>query len=375
MFQETRESPASASGNFQEQPASAGPEASTSEPVWTFRGYRLKASEFNQAMIHFFRSQVQRADVWRQRLDTTTNWAVLTTGATISIAFSESLGNHSLILLNTLLVTLFLFIEARRYRFYEVWSTRVRLMETDFFAAMLVPPFQPAADWAESLAENLLQPHFTISTWEALGRRYRRNYGWIYFILAVAWISNVWMYPTPVTSVADFVDRAGLGLIPGWLVLLAGVLYNGALLAIGLLTVTLQEASGEVWPRYGTLSGLIHLDGMLPERGPQGEGGWRAWFRPSYRRQQLLALIITDHAQPVSEKIMHEMKRGVTALSGTGMYTGQTRAVLLCALTATEVARLRSLVAGQDPKAVLIVSPAQEVSGGGFAPLKEMQEL
>jgi uncharacterized membrane protein len=375
MFQQPEEPSASASGRFQGQTASVGPEAATSEPVWTFRGYRLKAGEFNQAMIHFFRSQVQRADVWRQRLDMTTNWAVLTTGATISIAFSESLGNHSLIVLNTLLITLFLFIEARRYRFYEVFNTRVRLMETDFFAAMLVPPFQPAADWAESLAENLLQPHFTISTWEALGRRYRRNYGWIYFILAMAWLANVWMYPTPVTSTADFVNRAALGFIPGWVVLLAGVLFNGALLAVGLLTVTLQEASGEVWPRYGTLSSWIHMDGILPERGPQGERGWRAWFRPSYRRQQLLALIITDHAQAVSEKIMHEMKRGVTALAGTGMYTGQTRTVLLCALTATEVARLRAIVASQDPKAVLIVSPAQEVSGGGFAPLKETQEV
>jgi uncharacterized membrane protein len=45
----------------------------------------------------------------------------------------------------------------------------VRLMETDFFAAMLVPPFHPSPDWAEALAENLLLPHFPISTWEALG--------------------------------------------------------------------------------------------------------------------------------------------------------------------------------------------------------------
>lgn len=106
-------------------PSVGASEAPSPEPVWTFRGYRLKANEFNQAMIHLFRSQVSRADVWRQRLDITTNWAVLTTGATVSIAFSQNLGSHSVLLLDTLLVTLFLFIEARRYRFYEVWSTRV----------------------------------------------------------------------------------------------------------------------------------------------------------------------------------------------------------------------------------------------------------
>ena len=351
--------------------ASAAYEAA-SEPVWTFRGYKLKASEFNQAMIHFFRSQVSRADVWRQRLDMTTNWAVLTTGATISVAFTRELGNHSVILLNTLLVTLFLFIEARRYRFYEVWSTRVRLMETDFFAAMLVPPFQPAADWAESLAENLLQPHFTISLAEALGRRYRRNYVWIYFILAIAWLANVATYPTPVQSFEEFLARAALGPIPGWVTLALGFLFNVALLIMGLLTVTLQEAAGEVWPRYGTAPDLFRIEKILPKPAPKG---WRAWFRRSYQREQLLALVITDQAQAISDKILHEMKRGVTALTGTGMYTGQTRTVLMCALTVTEVPQLRFIVAAVDPQAVLIVSPAREVSGGGFIPLREKLEV
>ena len=49
----------------------------TEEPAWTYRGYKLKASEFVTAMVHLFRAEIQRANVWRQRLDTTTNWAVV----------------------------------------------------------------------------------------------------------------------------------------------------------------------------------------------------------------------------------------------------------------------------------------------------------
>lgn len=45
------------------------------EPVWTYRGYRLQPSEFNTAMVHMFRAEIARANTWRQRLDTTTNWA------------------------------------------------------------------------------------------------------------------------------------------------------------------------------------------------------------------------------------------------------------------------------------------------------------
>ena len=92
------------------------------EPVWTYRGYKLKSGEFVTAMVHFFRAEIQRANVWRQRLDTTTNWAVVATGATLSIAFGQSSVHHSVILLNTLLVLWFLFMEARRYRYDELWG-------------------------------------------------------------------------------------------------------------------------------------------------------------------------------------------------------------------------------------------------------------
>src|SRR5512139_1410974 len=137
------------------------------EPVWSYRGYELRSSDFTTAMVHFFRAEISRANIWRQRLDTTTNWAVVITVAVIGVAFGGSTSHHTSILLSSVLITLFLFIEARRYRYYELFSSRVRLMETDFFAAMLVPPFHPSPDWAESLAESLLQPHFSISFLEA----------------------------------------------------------------------------------------------------------------------------------------------------------------------------------------------------------------
>jgi uncharacterized membrane-anchored protein YitT (DUF2179 family) len=57
------------------------------------------------------------------------------------------------------------------------------------------------------------------------------------------------------------------------------------------------------------------------------------------------------------------------------MYTGQERTVLMCALTVTEVAMLRSIVSARDAKAVMIVAPAREISGGGFAPLPETLEF
>jgi uncharacterized membrane protein len=335
------------------------------EPVWTYRGYRLKTSEFVTAMVHFFRAEVQRANVWRQRLDTTTNWAVVATGATLSVAFSQPDIHHGIIILNTLLVIWFLFIETRRYRYYELWSYRVRLMETDFYAAMLVPPFHPSPEWAESLAENLLSPSFPISIWEAFGRRLRRNYAWIFFILYASWVSKIWLFPQPAVDVREFVQRSAVGPISGQVMISLGFGLYAFLLLVALATVSMTRATGEVLPRFGedTMTSIFSSEGKMK--------GLHAFFAPAHRRKQLMALIITGKAEAVAGRILSDLGRGVTALAGKGMYTGQERSVLICALTVTEVHNLKFAVNREDPNAFVVVSAAQEILGRGFNPLAE----
>lgn len=335
------------------------------EPVWTYRGYQLKSSEFVTALVHFFRAEIQRANVWRQRLDTTTNWAVVATGATLSISFSQPNVHHGVIILNTLLVTWFLFIEARRYRYYELWSYRVRLMETDFYAAMLVPPFHPSPEWAESLAENLLSPSFPVSMWEAFGRRLRRNYLWIYLILFMSWIGKSYLFPEPAQTIQEFVLRGAIGPIPGVVVITLGIVYHGFLLLVAIATSGMHKATGEVLPRFETED--ERESGTAGAEKPKSA---RSWPYPRQRRKQFLALIITNKSKAVSDRILADLRRGVTAVSGKGMYTGSERTILMCALTVTEVHNLKSAVAKEDPQAFVIVSPAQEILGGGFAPLE-----
>jgi uncharacterized membrane protein len=120
----------------------------------------------------------------------------------------------------------FLFIAARRYRYYELWSYRVCLMETDFYAAMLVPPFHPSPEWAENLAESLLTPGFPISMWEAFGRRLRRNYYWIFLVLYASWVAKIWLFPASPQNMQEFIDRASVGPVAGEImIVLGGVFY------------------------------------------------------------------------------------------------------------------------------------------------------
>jgi uncharacterized membrane protein len=330
--------------------------------VWRYRGYKMRASEFNTAMVHYYRAEIQRSNTWRTRLDATTNWAVLATGAALSYAFTSPSSHYGIIILDTLLVTLFLWIEARRYRYYELWSHRARLLETDFFAAMLVPPFAPRPEWAESMAESLLQPEFPISMWEALGRRLRRNYLWIFLILAAAWALKGFIHPTPTPSWQEFVSRSAIGPVSGEWMIALGVVYLLILVIIAVVTTTLQQASGEVLPKFNEAPILRRIF-------RNGKSAGEVAVNPAQklrRRKQMVAQIITDQPDAIAAVVMEEMKRGVTSLDGKGMYTGKSHSVLIIALTVTEAAQLKTLVEKADPKAFMIVTPAQEVLGRGF---------
>ncbi len=219
---------------------------------------KLLPAEFNMAMVHFYRGEVQRSNVWRGRLDTTTNWAVITTGATLSFVFSSTSNPHFAIPINSILVSIFLFMEARRYRYYEVWANRVRILETGYFGPMLshrtIPPDK---EWAEHLSADLITPHFTISEWEAVGRRLRANYLWLFILLALSWTLKIYIHPVPIPSVTEaerkifwdvFFERAQVGLAPGWLVVVSGAIFNVMLIFVALTTRKLRDASSEVLP-------------------------------------------------------------------------------------------------------------------------------
>ena len=89
------------------------------------------------ALAHLYCGEVYRSTVWRTRLDSSTNWAVVTTGIALSATYSNAEASPLPMVLVGLLVTVFLLFEARRYRYFNVWRARARLLETDFYAPML----------------------------------------------------------------------------------------------------------------------------------------------------------------------------------------------------------------------------------------------
>lgn len=315
--------------------------------VWTFHGYHLDPSNFTTAMVHFYRAEVTRTNTWRNRLDTTTNWAVVTTAAALTFTFSSPQNPHIVLLLVIALTMVFLRMEARRYSYYSLWYHRVRLLETEFFAKMLAPPFRPSDDWGDAMTETLMNPVFPISRFEAMGVRYQRNYVWLFTISILSWVAKLWMHPTQAQSMREMTARAAIGMnIPGeWVVAAVGLTY--LLLTMMMIVVMVRERRASA----------------ITKEEIQG----RRMF-PNLRPEPRLAIIITSQKEAMSERIMHELERGVTALSGTGMYSGESRDVLLCALTGVQLGHLQRIVTEVDPPALVVVTQASSVRGRGFQP-------
>ena len=194
------------------------------------------------ALVHLYRGEVFRSTHWRTRLDNTTNWAVVTTGIALSATFSNVHASPLPMVLVGLLVSVFLLFEARRYRYYNLFRARARLLETDFYAPMLSGKrTDPDRDWRALLADDLSTPRYHISYVRAAGRRLRSNYSWILAIQAIAYYGKLAIHPVPMEGLHDVVVRAAIGPIPGELVLLAGLLFHGGWLAFAIVTYRLDQ--------------------------------------------------------------------------------------------------------------------------------------
>jgi uncharacterized membrane protein len=155
-----------------------------------------------------------------------------------------------------LLVSLLLFVEARRYRFYDVYRMRVRQFERHYFAqsfsATAIDP--GAAPWLDALAQDLRHPRFRVDLGTALTRRLRRNYIWLYGILLLAWVLKITSprladdvsTAESVGTLQAIVGNAALGPLPGWIVIAAVAIFH-VLLVVAYLRSRRRAHEDEVY--------------------------------------------------------------------------------------------------------------------------------
>ena len=202
-------------------------------------------SAYINAMAHFYRGELSRSLVWRQRLDTTTTWAITTTSTLCMVGFSFPAVPHFIFFFNLLIVGIMLWIESRRYRFYDAYRARVRMLECHFLMPIVAQKSgMLQGNWRELLCEDLILPAFKISAMEAVGRRLKRNYGFLFAIIWIAWLVKIIQHaPGPIHSWADFYAALAVGQVPEWLVAIP--LFGSFVAVVGIIGYATLKTSGE----------------------------------------------------------------------------------------------------------------------------------
>jgi uncharacterized membrane protein len=178
---------------------------------------------------------------WRDRIDRTTNWAITLVAAMLSVSLSTSNAHHSVLMFAMVLAFFLLMIESRRYRFFDVYRSRVRRLERNYYAKLFDPRIEAEEDWRHIMAADLQTPTFVMSMAEAVSRRLRRNYIWIFLILLGAWALKV-TFPSfsgeipAALTFPDWIRNAGVGHVSGWIISAVVLAFYGWIVVAALRT-------------------------------------------------------------------------------------------------------------------------------------------
>lgn len=208
-----------------------------------YESTQITRPEYISAIVHLYRGELYRATTWRMRLDNTTNWAVLTTAGLMSFAFGLETHSHVVLPLGIVMISVFWALEARRYRYADIWYSRVRKIEENFYGPILRrDPVSPMREWGQLVAEDLFRPRFKITRLEALRARLLRNYWAIYLVLIIAWVGKLMIHPDEARTWAEVRSRLEIGVLPWWIPIIC---VGGFLAGIAVLLIVTHGARGE----------------------------------------------------------------------------------------------------------------------------------
>lgn len=76
--------------------------------------------------------------------------------------------------------------------------------------------------------------------------------------------------------------------------------------------------------------------------------------------------IVSNKYKEIAQEIGQKLDRGSTAIYAKGMYTRERKMILWCVASRGEVAKIKDIAQGIDPKAFIVISSAREAWGKGF---------
>jgi uncharacterized membrane protein len=206
------------------------------------------SARFDTILAHLFRGEMHRMTTWRQRLDTTSNWAVVLSLGMTTFALGSDRTPPYVLLLGLAAAAMCMLIEARRYQHLHHSAWRLRLIEAHYYVGVLRPGNGPDPRWRDELAADLAEPCLKIGMLKAVRARLRRNYLMLMLFITAAWLAKVFIHPASPSSVEEFYRRLAVGdLVPSWVVAASATTF--VISATVLALTSPKQESLEGWAR------------------------------------------------------------------------------------------------------------------------------
>jgi uncharacterized membrane-anchored protein YitT (DUF2179 family) len=78
------------------------------------------------------------------------------------------------------------------------------------------------------------------------------------------------------------------------------------------------------------------------------------------------AYIVSENKEPIKERILKELERGITIFLARGGYSGKSQDVLFVAINRNQITQLKRIVKEEDPNAFVLLVDVNDVLGNGF---------
>lgn len=79
-----------------------------------------------------------------------------------------------------------------------------------------------------------------------------------------------------------------------------------------------------------------------------------------------IVYVISDFSESITDRILEELKVGVTHLQGRGAFSNAEKTVIFCVVRKYLMPKLEEIIKEEDPSAFLIIGRANEIYGSGF---------
>jgi len=84
------------------------------------------------------------------------------------------------------------------------------------------------------------------------------------------------------------------------------------------------------------------------------------------RDEAKMIYIISDHAGKIADRLLLELRVGVTYVEGRGAFSGRAKDIILCVMRKPLFPKAEEIVKQEDSEAFMIISSATEIYGEGY---------